>query len=202
MLKIFDVIDIYEIQQELSNFSEFGWKDTQNYINPTNYANSTLSKEAVITGKNALREQDRVHLIWQSDHNGCNNYWWKDPDWRNKKPAVTYHGRMFFLKTINLLFNFYAKTQQQPERIFFSRLRPGCEIYPHTDGAWGKNYESNLRHGLVISTNEKCSIASGPDTLNPQPGTMFIIDNNKEHSAKNHGLTDRVYIFMDVKNIV
>jgi len=202
MFKIIGTVDIGEIVNELNDFPEECWNDTQNYINPKNYSNSTLSKEALITGKNALKDQDRVHLIWQADDDGHNNYWWKDSLWRNKKPIVTCHGRTFFSKTIDTVFAYFASIQYYPERIFLSRLRSGLEIYPHKDGAWGQDFDKNLRYGMSITTNDQCLITVNNHTLNPEPGTVFWFDNCEEHSAVNFGITDRIYLYADVKPLI
>jgi len=205
MIKIIgtiDIDDVNDIIKELTNFPEEYWNDTQDFINPKDYVNSTLSKESLVAGTNAVMNQDRIHLIWQADDDGHNNYWWKDPLWRDNLPIVTYHGRTFFSRTIDIISRYFSSIQHRPERIFFSRLKSNSEIYPHKDGAWGQDFDKNLRYGISIITNDQCVITANNHTLNPNPGTVFWFDNCQEHSAVNFGSTDRIVLYADVKPLV
>jgi hypothetical protein len=202
MIYIIDTVDISDIVQELSNCPASVWNDTKEYINPKDHINSTLSREAIVNGKNVTRYQDRIHVKWQADADGGNCNWWKDPGWRERPPVITLHGKTYFSKTISLLTDFYAARLQTVDRIFFSRLRPGLEIYPHRDGSWGNNFDRNMRYGLTIVTNDRCAITAGGHSLNPAPGTVFWFNNCEEHGAVNFGTTDRIVLYADVKPLI
>lgn len=202
MIHIIDTINISDVAQELFSCPVLVWDDSKEYINPKDHINSTLSRDAIVDGKNVTRYQDRIHVKWQADADGSNRDWWKDSNWREQTPVITLYGKMYFSKTISLLTDFYAARKQTVDRIFFSRLRPGLEIYPHRDGAWGKNFDHNLRYGLTIVTNDHCVITANSHSLNPEPGTVFWFDNCQEHSAVNFGATDRIVLYTDVKPVI
>ena len=198
MIKIIDKIDIELIIEELSSCPEDAWHDTKDWHSPTDYSQTTLSQEGLLNNKSVTREQDRLHIIWQADRDGGNQYWWQDPAWRDSTPVVTQYGKLF-PNTIDLLTKFFNNNNQVLERMFFSRLQPEQQIYPHSDAAWGTDFEQNIRYGLVITTNPECLITSVDQIDNPAPGTVFWLDNCQKHSAINLGSTDRIYLYMDLK---
>jgi hypothetical protein len=198
MIKNLDSIDISTIVRELNSCPEEAWHDTKAWSNPADYSNSTLSQAGLLDKKSVTREQDRLHVIWQADPNGANQEWWQDPNWRNRAPIITQYGKLF-PDTIKTLSDFWSIKDQSLDRLFFSRLAPGQQIYPHRDAPWGTNFEKNTRYGLVITTNPDCEITAEDYVDNPSPGIVFWFDNGLEHSAVNFGTTDRIYLYMDVK---
>jgi hypothetical protein len=199
MIKLIDTIDVTATLNELAESPEHAWTDTKPWSNPEDYGQSTLSREGTVDKKSVIREQDRLHVIWQADEDGKNNNWWKDPNWRALTPVITEHGKKF-PTTIQQLAKFWKDKNKIIERMFFSRLRPGQQIYPHSDATWGENFDVNSRYGLVITTNSQCKITAQDAHDNPEPGTIFWFDNTQQHSAINNGNTDRIYLYMDVKN--
>lgn len=185
MIKILDNINVTPILDELSCIQESAWNDAKSWTNP-------LGKEPV----HSIKEQDRLHLVWQTDPDGKNLHWWRDPNWRNDPPTLTCYGRKF-PNTISLLENYCSAKNKKIYRIFFSRLTPKAQVYPHVDGQWGENFDNNSRYGLVLTTNQQCKIMCNNKEANPDPGSFFWLENTKIHSAVNNGVTNRIYLYMD-----
>jgi hypothetical protein len=198
MIKFVDSIDIAPIVQELNNCPNIAWHDTKLWSSPADYNQSTLSQDGVVNKQSVIREQDRLHVIWQADPNGGNQEWWQDSNWRDRAPIITQYGKLF-PDTIKTLSDFCRIKDQVLNRLFFSRLTSGQQVYPHRDAPWGTNFEKNTRYGVVITTNPDCTVTSQGHVANPEPGTVFWFDNSQEHSAVNNGLTDRIYLYMDIK---
>jgi hypothetical protein len=197
MIKYIAHLSVEVIQQELDNCEEAIWHDTKAWSNPIDYSVSTLSPAAA-SGASAIREQDRLHVIWQTDISGSDQSWWSDPNWRNRIPMPTAHAR-FFPGTLQIVTEFCKQQNYKLDRLFFSRLLPKAVIYAHRDVAWGIDFENNSRLGLSITTNRNCSITAGAYSANPEVGTVFWFDHNELHSAENQGQCDRIVLYMDVK---
>ena len=198
MIEFVGSINIEPMVRELNECPAEAWYDTKIWSSPEDYSQTTLSQYGVVNKQSVIREQDRLHVIWQADPDGGNQDWWQDSNWRDITPVVTKYGKLF-PNTIEILTDFWHKKNLVLDRAFFSRLPPGQQVYPHRDAAWGKNFEQNARYGLVITTNPDCLITAADHVDNPSPGTVFWFDNSLEHSAINQGTTDRIYLYMDVK---
>jgi hypothetical protein len=190
MIKILDNINITSILEELSLVQEVEWNDTRAWTNPVN--------EPPVE---SIRDQDRLHLIWQLDPDGGNQHWWKNPDYVNDPPMITPYGKKFS-NTISLLENYCSSKKKKIYRVFLSRLQPGAQVYPHTDKQWGKNFDINSRYGIVLTTNPDCKVIWQDTTANPDVGSLFWFDNTKTHGAINNGSTSRIYLYMDIMDIV
>lgn len=182
MIRILETIDVSVIVDELDQIPAAAWDETKAW------------KPA--TGSSSVREQDRLHVIWQADEDGSNTSWWLSPYWPENAPILTQIGAQF-PNTISMLNQVWAEKNETIQRLFFSRLQPGKQIYPHEDSVWG-NPELNVRYGLTITTNDQCEITVAGDSANPSPGTIFWFDNYQTHSATNNGDTDRIHLYIDV----
>lgn len=218
-IKILDSIQVNDILDELSNCPEEAWRELDEWVNPRLDKIYHLFKTGQITDRDQLqariarakmaidtpdtsREQDRLHLIWQflpSDKDNTGP-WWINNDWHNWTPAVHPKYGKLFPNTISQMQNYWKSRGKSLSRMFFSRLMPGKQVYPHVDGKWGENYDNNQRYGLVITTNSQCNLTVGPIIVNPGPGTLYWFDSREIHSATNPLPADnsRIFLYMDV----
>jgi hypothetical protein len=214
---LIDQIDIDCIVEELGVCPELAWTEVEEWVNPQADKIYNLYQTGTITDKEELiqrlsrakfyasypdesREQDRLHLIWQMTNLSNNPVWWIDKSWRNQIPSVNPTYGKYFNQTIQQMTQYWAAQEKKLSRLFFSRLTPGKQVYPHQDGPWGDNYENIQRYGLIISTNSQCELKVGSLTVNPDPGTLFWIDGRTVHSATNPATapSPRIFLYMDV----
>jgi hypothetical protein len=214
---LIDQINIDNVVKELESCPEIAWTQVEEWTRPQANKIYNLYQTGVIADKKQLfqrlartkdviiqcdesREQDRLHLIWQMTNAAGNSAWWIDRSWRDQPPSINPEYGKFFDKTIQQISSYWESQDKQLSRLFFSRLQPGRQVYPHQDGAWGCNYENIRRYGLVVSTNNECELTVGDITVNPDPGTLFWIDGGMTHSATNPATASepRIFLYMDV----
>jgi hypothetical protein len=212
-----DHIDITCIVEELDMCPELAWTEVQEWVNPQADKIHDLYQKGIIPDKDQFlqrlarakyyaahpdvsKEQDRLHLIWQMTNLSNNAVWWMTKSWRNQIPSINPTYGKYFNQTIQLMTQYWAAQEKKLSRLFFSRLTPGKQVYPHRDGSRGNNYENIERYGLIISTNSQCELTVGSLTVNPDPGTLFWIDGTVIHSAINAATASspRVFLYMDV----
>ncbi len=89
-----------------------------------------------------------------------------------------------------------VRALEQHERICsaaFSRLEPGCHIYPHTDHA----IEGVLRMHIALITPPGSKIRVADRTETWEEGRGLIFDGRTEHEAANLGSTARTVMLID-----
>jgi aspartyl/asparaginyl beta-hydroxylase (cupin superfamily) len=84
-------------------------------------------------------------------------------------------------------------TPHGPRQGFFSRLRPGAHIKPHTGGI---NVVLTCHLPLVVP--EGCGIRVGEELRPWDPGRVLIFDDSFVHEAWNRGKADRVVLVWDI----
>lgn len=217
--KILDHINIDCIIKELNNCPDEAWQELDEWVNPKADKIYDLYKQGLIPNKEQLlqrlsraktavsspdtsREQQRLHIIWQFASLKDNEPWWLDHSWRTQLPTVNPKFGNYFSDTIAELDQYWKKQNKVLSRLFFSKIQPGKQVYPHTDGKWGENYNSNQRYGLVVTTNDGCELTVADVTVNPAPGTLYWFDSREIHSATNPmtATNPRIFLYMDVLN--
>tara|TARA_R110000796_G_scaffold22353_6_gene64886 strand:- start:3548 stop:4195 length:648 start_codon:yes stop_codon:yes gene_type:complete len=214
MMNIVDNLNVDIIANEVNQCPEEAWEQVREWTAPTVKRVYNLYKQGVITDADLIRrvekvkyrqknpdesvEQDRLHLLWQMTEDSSGLEWWDHDDWRNKQPS--YNGKYidYFPCTVNLFTEYFGDRLQ---RMFFSRLRPGKQLYPHSDGVWGEDFSSINRYGLVVITNNGCAITVDGIMYKPTSGTLIEFDNALIHSAINDGQHDRIVLYADVKKL-
>ena len=85
-------------------------------------------------------------------------------------------------------------------RCMYTRLKPGCEVKPHTDNHYIGNLTNYYnRYHLAIQDNPDTVFRCGDEEFRPEVGELFWFDNSKVHSVENHGTTDRITLIMDFR---
>lgn len=215
--KIIDKIAIEDIIKEIDLCPESAWRELDQWVNPQAdkiyalYKSKKLYNEVELCAElrrvkdakiypDPSREQERLHVIWQFTSDQNNSVWWIDPSWRMHKPMLNPKFGKYFPATVNQLDRYWKSKNKTLSRLFFSRLQPGKQVYPHSDGIWGGNYANNQRYGLVLTTNEGCTLTVGSVTVNPDPGTLYWFDSREIHSAVNPTTAPepRIFLYMDV----
>lgn len=81
-------------------------------------------------------------------------------------------------------------------RVMITKLRPGCQILPHVDAPAQTSYW--LRHHITLCGPPECLFQIEDETLALMPGSCFRVDNSKEHSVYNDGITERISLIIDL----
>lgn len=198
MITYIDKVDVTDTQQELSLSTQQDWDYVKPWNNPADVATSTLAPDAMHKGQPPAREVDRINLIWHQDRDTIP--WYQDPAWRQRPLEISQHGEQF-PKTIKFWKDYWQQQGSTLGRAFFSRVPPGCQIYPHTDAAWGPDtalWSSVTRYGVVVETNLDCMLTADNQSIHVPEGTLYYFDKSKIHSATNPGITPRTHLYMDV----
>jgi hypothetical protein len=77
----------------------------------------------------------------------------------------------------------------------FSRLWPGCHIYPHTDHP----AFDVLRFHLGLSNTGNAGMRIGNDTIEQRPGQHYVFDSSLPHEAGNLGTARRDVLLVDFR---
>lgn len=81
-------------------------------------------------------------------------------------------------------------------RVMITKLVPGAEIAPHTDSASQTDYY--LRHHVVLCGPPECVFTVEDEQVAMMPGSCWWVDNSKEHSVFNGGMTERISLIVDL----
>lgn len=198
MITYIDTVDVTVTQQELSKISQQEWDYVKPWNNPVDLSNSTLKLSSFDNGLPAGREVDRINIMWHQDTGP--EPWYVDPAWRERPLEVTRHGKMM-PKTVEFWQQYWKQQGHTLGRAFFSKIQPGCQIYPHVDAAWGPDptqWGGVTRYGVVIETNPDCMLIADKASEHVPEGTVYFFDKEKTHAATNFGRTNRTHLYMDV----
>lgn len=198
MIEIVDKIDVSCIKQEIQSCDPSAWFDNLAWSAPIEVADSNIGSYSKKINSSVIREQDRILLIWHKDQNG--KAWYLHSDYRSFETAPTSRSQMF-PETMKFLLDYFAQKQQRMVRLYFSRLRPGKQIYPHTDEKFqphDADFSTVKRYGLAVTTNPQCRVSCDNFDLHLESGTLYFLDNMKIHAATNFGSVDRVHMYMDI----
>lgn len=198
MIKIIDTIDVSEIQHEIDACDPQAWFDNLLWSAPADLDASNIGSYSKKVRHSVIREQDRILLIWHRDHQG--QPWYQHSDYRTF-PTVETTRSALFPNTMTMLRDYFSRRGQIIVRLYFSRLRPGRQIYPHSDERFqpqGVDFSQVRRFGLCVTTNPVCRVICGDDDHHLDPGCLYYLDNMMLHSATNPGSTDRVHMYMDI----
>ena len=80
-------------------------------------------------------------------------------------------------------------------RLMLAKVPPGGSIKPHFDGG---NLTQIHRCHHVITSNERVEFNIDINTYNFKEGEVFEFNNQKLHSVKNNGSTDRIHLICDI----
>lgn len=198
MITYIDTVDVKITQQEMSKLTQEDWDYVKPWNNPPDTAKSTLKAGSIVDGLPAGREVDRINLMWHVDPGP--DPWYVDPAWRERPLEITRHGLML-PNTVDFWQQYWQQRGKTLGRAFFSRLAPGCQIYPHCDAPWGPDpakWSGVTRYGLVIETNPEAVLTAGQHSMHVPEGTLYYFDKSETHLATNTGQTNRTHLYMDV----
>jgi len=85
----------------------------------------------------------------------------------------------------------------QKNRIRFLRLRPGGEIFPHSDPMHQID-PAMVRIHVPVQTNSSVVFHVHGVRLHMLPGETWFVDVRFKHSVRNEGETDRVHLVIDI----
>ena len=195
-IKFVHTFDVTDIAREAESLPLEAWLETKPWSDPENLANSTIGEYSKQSGKSLIREQDRVLLMW---HKSIDDQpWWTHAGYRKFATAPTQWSDQC-PRTMQILSEHFAKEGKQLVRLYFSKLQPGHQVYPHEDQEFGDDFEKITRYGLCVTTNDQCELRCADDACHVPQGTMYWIDNVLVHSATNFGAQDRIHMYMDVR---
>ena len=82
-------------------------------------------------------------------------------------------------------------------RVIITRLPPGKEITPHTDGGAPATYFQ--RYQIALQSLPGCIFKIEDEEVNFLTGEVWHIDNLKVHSVINNSADDRIVIIVDIR---
>jgi len=85
----------------------------------------------------------------------------------------------------------------EKNRVRFLRLRPGGEIFPHSDPMHLID-PALVRLHVPVSTNPAVDFRVNGVVLRMLPGETWYVDVRFRHCVKNNGPTDRVHLVLDI----
>lgn len=78
---------------------------------------------------------------------------------------------------------------------FAVKLAPGGELHPHTHVEHRKT-----KYLVVLQTNEKAISRNGEWEGVLEQGGVYEMESGLEHSASNHGDSDRIHLILEISN--
>lgn len=82
------------------------------------------------------------------------------------------------------------------KQAMLTRLKAGLVIPRHKDK--GPLTAKTHRIHVPVITNTECIFTVGSDSMNLEPGQIWVIDNvNRYHSVENNGNNDRIHLIID-----
>ena len=211
-MEILDQLDITFILESLDNCPEAAMHEVDEWISPTAkqtynlYRSGHISKNQLIERLKKIknpefgdssREQNRLHVLWQMTEPGSILPWWEIPDWSSKSAILNPIYGKYFTQTVDFFKLYLKQKNKKLERMFFSRLLPGKQVYPHSDSK-RTDGRQQYRVGLVLTTNDDALLTVEDRVYQLDPGTLFVFDNLLIHGATNFGNTPRTILYMDV----
>ena len=194
-IKFTNRLDVKNMVKEFDQLPDIAWQENLPWTNPENLSSSNIGDYSKQTGGSVVREQRRVFLKWHKspDHRPFYDH----KDYRNFETELTAWGKQCPL-TMDALTQYFDKFGKQIVRLYLSILDPGKQIYPHPDQRPGLTNGKELRYGMAVTTNDQCRLTCAGEVVHVPAGTMYWMDNYKEHSATNFGPTTRIHLYMDV----
>lgn len=81
--------------------------------------------------------------------------------------------------------------------VLVTRIPPGGEVKPHTDGGWhARHYE---KFAVQIKGNEKQAFCFDSASLSASPGQLYTFDNSKVHWVTNDSDHDRMTLIICIR---
>lgn len=197
MLTLENKIEVDDIIKELNHCPEQAWLESKAW-STREVTETNIGAYSKKLGKSIVREQDRLLLIWHKDLEG--KVWYNHENYRT---FSTEHKSWVntFPKTMELLTNYFKLQNKKLIRLYFSRLQPGKQIYPHPDEPFvpeNNDFSTVQRYGLCVTTNDRCRFTLDKIEIHIPQGVIYHMDNMKFHAATNFGDKDRVHMYMDV----
>lgn len=89
-------------------------------------------------------------------------------------------------------------------RCFVSRMKPGCQIYPHVDigddlNVYYDNEQYYNRFHIVLQGLPGSIFKAGDEQVCMRSGEVWWFDGTKEHSVINNSADDRVHLVCDIR---
>jgi len=189
--------DVTDIISEAESLPIEAWEESKVWSDPKNLADSNIGDYSKKAGMSVIREQDRILLMWHKSPD--QEPWWKHADYRQFDTAYTQWAE-YCPRTIEILSAYFAEQGKRLVRLYFSKLQPGHQIYPHNDQPfWNDKFDKIIRYGLCITTNDQCTLHCADDHWHVPAGTLYWMDSYTHvHSAVNFGTSDRIHMYMDV----
>jgi len=82
--------------------------------------------------------------------------------------------------------------------VLITRLKPGCEVKPHTDSGW--HAETHDKFALQIKGNKDQSFCFDEASLSAEPDDLYRFDNSKTHWVKNESDSERITMIICLRN--
>lgn len=82
-------------------------------------------------------------------------------------------------------------------RVIITKLPPGGKITPHIDG--GAPAEYYKRFQVALQTRPGCLFKIGEETVQFQPGDVWLINNRETHGVINNSDDDRIAMVVDIR---
>lgn len=91
----------------------------------------------------------------------------------------------------------FGREDQFIGRVMASQLKPGAEVYPHTDeGAYARAHD---RIHIALASDEGNIFTCGGEECWMLPGEVWLFDHEKPHHVVNASNLPRVHLIVDVK---
>ncbi|MFT7553577.1 MAG: hypothetical protein ACI9BV_003914 [Rhodothermales bacterium] len=164
-------VEIGRLSEAVGNLSESSWSD----------ADSDKPNQFSVLGK-TQHMVFRFILDFQTHRNHADTPLWAE--WKELiQPILDETARRLGL--------------EQPEfpRVMLARLRPGGIIAEHVDGAPAALWPHKVH--VPLATNREATFRVGRTQRHLKAGRVTEVNNNRRHSARNDGDTDRLHLIFE-----
>ena len=143
-----------------------------------------------------------------SPHNGASDIWVRYRDWAEYTGdwAAFHepHESVWYpvAATIPAVWTLSRKVQRMLGMkslggVLVTKVPPGGEIKPHTDGGWHAAHY--LKYAVQLQGNKDQAFCFEDSELRPEPGDLYTFDNSKTHWVKNDSDADRMTLIICVR---
>lgn len=81
--------------------------------------------------------------------------------------------------------------------VLITRVKPGCQVYPHKDDGWHVNYFDKFY--VCLGGAHGARLFCKDEYMEPLPGDVHWFDNRREHWVTNESTEDRITLIVCIR---
>lgn len=145
-------------------------------------------------------------------HTGMSDIWvrYNDPakialgrDVFNGEHVPIWYPAWDCLQTLRpVIFDLMAKVEGEMLcAVLITKIPPGCGIAPHIDDSWHVRYAEKFYVSLQSEPGAvfACDDGAWQESIQPEPGQIYLFDNRKMHWVDNRSSADRVTLIICIR---